>query len=140
MKSIAVIFLTILVVISCKSIELDPSNIVGKWRFSGITQYRSSVGTFGDWKIDKTYTNGSILEYTSDGRFLKDGKPGADCCTFGDKYSLSGNKISFTELSRSVYCASVNCYDCSTLTIEKINADSLILEVCYFKNKYVRVK
>ncbi len=140
MKAIKILFLTFLIIISCKSVELDPTSIVGKWKFTGITKYRNTGGTFGDWNIDKTYSDGSIFEYTSGGRFLKNGKSGAECCTFGDKYSLSGNKISFTEFSRSDYCASVSCYNCSDIIIEKIDADSLILSECYRKNKYVRVK
>lgn len=140
MKSLTILFFTILVVFSCKSVEPDPTNIVGKWKFTGIYQSLSSGGNFGDWQKSITISANPILEFTNNGYFLKDGKSGAECCTFGDKYSFSGNKISFTELSRSDYCARVNCYNCTNVIIEKIDADSLILNECYRKNKYVRVR
>lgn len=140
MKSITILLFLLLVITSCKSVELDPTNIVGKWKFTDIYQSKSSSGNFGNWQKSITISGNPILEFTKNGYFLKDGKPGAECCTFGDKYNLSGNKISFTELSRSPSCKLINCYNCVEVIIEKIDADSLILNECYLKNKYVRVK
>jgi hypothetical protein len=140
MKSILLSIIILWFITSCKSVELDPTNIVGKWKFTGIYQSRRSGGNFGDWQKSITISGNPILEFTNNGYFLKDGKSGAECCTFGDKYSLSGNKISFIELSQSASCGLVNCYNCVDVIIEKVDADSLILNECYHKNKYVRVK
>jgi hypothetical protein len=139
MKKSPLFILIFLILISCKSSEIDPTSIIGKWEFTGITQYNKFDGTFSPWRVNPTFVAvpNSFWEFTKDGYFFRNGKPGAECCSGGNKYSVSGNKISFTE---TLGCPNVSCLACGGWQIEKIDVDTLILDECYGKNKYVRKK
>ena len=141
MKIISLITFTILIMISCKSIHIDPNGIIGKWQFTGIAQHQNSDGNWTPWRVNPTLlkTNPSIFEFTNDGYFLRNGKNGADCCFFGNKYTVKEHKISFSE---TLNCPNVDCSaraDC--LLIKEIKGDTLILEYCgNLRNKLVRIK
>jgi hypothetical protein len=139
MKKSPLFIFIFLMIISCKSSEIDPTSIVGKWAFTGITQSNKFDGTFGPWRVNPTFVAvpNSFWEFTKDGCFFRNDKPGAECCSGGNKYNVSGKKISFTE---TLACPNVNCLACSGWQIEKVDADTLILDQCYGKNKYVRIK
>jgi hypothetical protein len=126
-----------LLLIACTSKEdIAPTTIVGKWAPTYITQTKNADGTFDAWHTINTLVALPVYEFTSDGRFLRDGQPGGACCSSGNKYSLSGNKIIFDE--RPI-CPTVKCALCDWTIIE-IKSDTLILEECNVRNKYLKIK
>jgi len=143
MKAIA-IFISILLV-ACTSkedsltiLDVVNINIVGKWAPTYLTQTKNADGTFGEWHQINTFVALPVYEFTNDGQFLTDGKPGANCCFAGNKYSVAVNKISFTE---AIYCPNAICVNCpASWTITEIKGDTLILEECTTRNKYVKIK
>lgn len=62
MKSIIILFLLFLVIISCKSNEISPADIVGKWK---------SISQILEHDINGNYVLQpiSIIEFTSDRQF-----------------------------------------------------------------------
>lgn len=135
MKFITLIIAIIL--IACTSREdIAPQSILGKWAPTYITQTRQADGTFDAWHTINTFMALPVLEFTSGGKFLRDGQPGGACCSSGNKYSVSGDKILFDE--RPV-CPTVKCalFD---WTIIEIKGDTLILEEFITRNKYVKTK
>jgi hypothetical protein len=129
MKSIIIVCFTFLVITSCKSIEINPTDIIGKWQPQYFIPYNSKDDTRGKaFPIDSLSKN-YIIEFTNDNKFLINGKPGGSCCSAGDKYSISGNEINFSELSLRG-CQNVFCANCSKWTIEKLDSETLILEEC----------
>ena len=135
-------FITLIIavfIIACTSKEdIAPQSIVGKWAPTYITQTRQADGTFDAWHTINTFVALPVLEFTSDGRFLRDGQPGGACCSSGNKYSVSGDKIIFDDMP---FCANVLCIACPTgWIINEIKGDTLILETCNVRNKYVKTK
>jgi hypothetical protein len=128
----------VLLLIACKSKEdIAPTTIVGKWAPTYISQNRQADGTFSAWYTINTFAALPVYEFTSDGRFLIDGKSGESCCSSGSKYSVSENKINFTE--RAI-CPNVKCPICENWSIVEIKGDTLILDECFTRNKYTKVK
>ncbi len=125
--------------IACTSKEgITPTNsIVGKWAPTYLTQSKQANGTFGAWGTIATFAPLPVYEFTNDGRFLRDGKPGGACCASGNKYSVAGSKIKFDELPD--VCLTARCTVNDWIIIE-IKGDTLILEEYYARNKYVRNK
>ena len=137
MKNIALTILTVLSVIACKT-DIAPNVIVGKWLPTYITQTKNTDGTWEPFHKINTLVALPVYEFTSDGRFLRDGKDGADYCTSGNKYTIVDNKITFTERQT---CPTVKCISCENWTIIEIKNDTLILEECErVRNKFVRLK
>lgn len=141
MKTIASITLTIILFIACtskQSITPTSTDIVGKWSPTYITQTKNANGTYEPFHKINTFVALPIYEFTSDGRFLRDGKDGADCCTSGSKYMVTESKITFTE--RQI-CRGLMCISCENWVIMEIKDDTLILEECVrVRSKYVRIK
>lgn len=144
MKAIAIFFSILLVACTSKedSLLLSESSlnvsIVGKWAPTYFTQTKNADGTFGEWHRINTFVALPVYEFTSDGQFLTDGKPAANCCFAGNKYSVAVNKISFTETKN---CPEALCMACpSSWTISEIKGDTLILEECMARNKFVKTK
>jgi hypothetical protein len=137
MKAIAI--LASILLIACTSKEdIMPTNIVGKWTPTYLTQTKNADGNFGEWHRINTFVALPVYEFTNDGRFLTDGKPGASCCFAGNKFSISGNKIAFTEV---MACPNALCVACSAgWTINEIKGDTLVLEECNARNKYIKQK
>jgi hypothetical protein len=126
-----------LFLIACTSKEdITPASIVGKWSPTYITQTRQADGTFDAWHRINTFALLPVYEFTSDGRFLKDGKPGGECCLSGSKYSVSSNNIIFDD--RPI-CPTVKCASYDWAIIE-IKGDTLTLDEFRTRNKYVRLK
>ncbi len=136
MKSIIILFLLFLVIISCKSNEISPADIVGKWK---------SISQILEHDINGNYVLQpiSIIEFTSDRQFLNNGRLGAGCCYAGNKYTLSENKIIFIEQSDNG-CTKGVATDCDPCTkfwvVDKMEGDTLIFTMCSTKRKYVKVK
>ncbi len=131
-----------LLLIACTSKEdIAPTTIVGKWAPTYITQTKQADGTFDAWHTIYTLVALPVYEFTSDGRFLKDGKSGADACNIaGNKYHLStsGKEILFSEFLDSKTVPA--CIACNGWKFEFIKGDTLILDECYSRNKYIKTK
>lgn len=132
-----------LILLSCKTKEeINPNSLVNKWVATGQMQSKKADGTWSDWYVLQTFASvtPSIWEFTNDRKFLRDGKPAAECCFAGNRYAVSGNKITFTETATN--CANVLCYNCGTNYWEfsKPTDDTLILQQCITRNQFVRVK
>ncbi len=130
------LFVSILLM-ACSSKDVTPTTIVSKWSPTYITQNKQADGTFDAWHRINTLVALPVYEFTSDGLFLRDGKPGADCCSAGNKYGITDGKILFTE---RLICPTVLCLPCGNWTIDKLEGDTLILNECYARNKYVKTK
>ncbi len=123
--------------IACASKEdIAPNTIVGKWAPTYKVQSKQADGTFGPWGTINTLVALPVYEFTSDGQFLRDGKPGGKCCSSGDKYSVSGNKITF---DTPPICLTARCTIYDWIIVE-IKGDSLILEEYNLRSKYVKIK
>ena len=140
MKTKILIF--ILSVIACKT-EIDPTSIVGKWENTRIVQRKDSVGIWSKWKATINpgfgFTTNTLYQFTWDGRFFRDNKPGVLACRSGNRYVVSNNKITFSE--RDPIEARINCIDCSNWEIVEIKDDTLVLQECPgTRNKFVRIR
>lgn len=135
MKLITLIISLLLTACTSKE-DIAPTTIVGKWSPTYITQTKQADGTFDAWHTINTFVALPVYEFTSDGRFLRDGQPGGACCASGNKYSVSENKIIFDD--RPI-CPLVKCalYDWAII---EIKGDTLILEEYNARSKYVRIK
>ncbi|MEA5257073.1 hypothetical protein VB264_04695 [Arcicella aquatica] len=140
-KILVLMILCFFSLISCKSdIATEPKSIVGKWIATGQMQTKNTDGGWSDWYVPQTLVAVpvSIWEFTSDGRFLRDGKAGGTCCFAGNKYLVSGNKISFTELASP--CAAVFCMNCNNWSFEFTNKDTLVLKECFSRSKFYKTQ
>ena len=85
--------------IACKSNEINPSNIIAKWESVGTFQSQNTDGTWSPWQVNEILCicggNDFAYEFTSDGKFWRSGRPGADCCNSGNKYRVANNEIIF---------------------------------------------
>jgi hypothetical protein len=138
MKS-TTLFLSLLLLActSKESITPTSTDIVGKWSPTYFTSTKNADGTWEPFQKINTFVALPVYEFTSDGRFLKDGKSGASCCSAGDKYLVENNKITF---SQQLACATV-CLPCDNWAVIEIKSDTLILEECArVRNKFVRIK
>ena len=138
MKIIALTVISILSIIACKT-DIDPTSIVGKWSPTYITQSRLANGTYEAFHKINTLVALQTYEFTSGGRFFRDGKPGASICRSGNRYEVANNKITFSEKHPDE--ALVNCIPCDNWAVIDIKNDTLILEECKtVRNKFVRIK
>lgn len=136
MKTISILFFTILFVISCKTSDINPSDIIGKWKPAYITQNKQADGTFDAWHTINTLVALPMYEFTNDGQFLKNGQPGADCCSSGNNYRVINNEIIFFDL---LNCPTVSCGGYPKWIIIEIKGDTLILEKYNIRNKFVKI-
>ena len=142
-KSFVILAFFFLWIFSCKTkedIEPNPTGLVGKWVDTGRMQSQNADGTWSYWYVLETFAAVpvSIWEFTSDGRFLRDGKAGAECCFAGNKYAVSGNEITFSELAQP--CMGIFCINCKNWSYELTDSNTLILNECYVKKEYHRMK
>lgn len=127
-----------LLLIACTSKEdIAPTTIVGKWAPTYMLQNKNADGSWGDWATINTLIALPVIEFTNDGRYLTDGKPGANCCYAGNKYSISGNIIDFTE---RLGCPNVDCIPYAGWIIYSLKDDTLILEINNTRSKYTKTK
>jgi hypothetical protein len=138
MKLITLIISLLLMACTSKDSITPTTGIVGKWSPTYTTQTKNADGNWEPFYIINTLVALPVYEFTSDGRFLRDGKDGADCCTSGNKYTIANNIITFTE--RQI-CPTVKCILCENWAVIEIKNDTLILEECArVRNKFVRIK
>ncbi len=127
-----------LLLIACTSKEdIAPTTIVGKWAPTYMLQNKNADDSWGDWVTINTLIALPIIEFTNDGRYLTNGKPGANCCYAGNKYSISGNIIDFTE---RLGCPNVDCIPYAGWIIYSLKDDTLILEINNTRSKYIKTK
>lgn len=142
MKIFFLSLISFFVLLSCKSKEeIAPNGLEGKWVATGLTQSMNQDSTWSAWRVNPTLANvtPSVWEFTNNGKFLRDGKPAAECCFAGNRYDVTGNKITFTE---GPDCSNVYCYNCGNNYWEfsKSTDDTLIIQQCFTRNQFVRVK
>ena len=137
MKKLLFLLTFLVTLVACTSSDITPTEIVGKWAPSYMIQTKNTDGTWGDWTTINTLIALPVIEFTSNGRFLTDGKPGANCCYAGNKFSISGNVINFTE---QLSCPTVSCATNSGWIIYSLKNDTLVIEMYNTRNKYVKNK
>ncbi len=116
-------------------LKITASSLVGKWSPTYLTLMPS-----GQFEQINTFAALPEIEFTANGKFLSDGKPGADCCGFvGNSYQLNENKIKFSDFKT---CPEVTCIAmvCEGWVAESIENDTLTLKDCFGTSKYVRTK
>ncbi len=117
--------------------QKNANSLVGKWN---PTYLQKTKDPNAQWTTINTLVALPTIEFTADGKFLSDGKPGADCCGFvGDNYTFSNNKITFSGFRP---CPDVLCVAavCDGWKVESIVNDTLTLESCFNLSKFVRAK
>jgi hypothetical protein len=133
---IATLFVSLLL-IACTSKDITPSEIVGKWAPSYMIQTKNADSTWGDWTTINIFIASPVIEFTSDGRYLTNGQPGANCCYAGNKFSISGNTINFME---QLSCPNISCVTNSGWIIYSLKDDTLILEISNIRSKFTKSK
>ena len=133
-------FISILL-IACKSNDINPSDIIGKWESVGTFQSKNTDGTWSAWRVNETFCiwgeNDLAYEFTSDGKFLRNGQSSADCCNAGNKYHIANNEIIFSDF---LACPTVKCGKPQNWIIIEIKNDTLILEKYSVRSKYTKNK
>ena len=127
----------IITLIACKSDAIVPEKLVGRWSHAYQAQYKTSDGTWGPWNTFVTITAIPPIEFTAKGAFLRDDKPGAECCAAGNRFTVLNNTIVFSEV---MSCPQMSCLPCSKWEIPRLDSDTLVLEMCSVRNKYARIK
>ncbi|WP_337040755.1 hypothetical protein [Emticicia sp. 17c] len=124
---------------ACQPKAIVPAKLIGEWNPTYQIQERTTDGTWGPWTTISTFAALPSIEFTADGRFLREGKEGADCCYAGNRFTVSDNTIFFTEFKS---CPQVRCANCTTWQINRLEADTLVIEACDIgpRSKYARKK
>ena len=136
MKPIILILSFLLIACASKE-DITPSSIIGKWAPTYMLQNKNPDGSFGAWYSINTFAPLPVYEFTNDGRFLLDGKPGASCCNSGNSYYVLKNEIIFSDL---LSCPTVKCAGLPKWKIIEIKNDTLILEGYNGRSKHVKIK
>lgn len=137
MKLLFVAFIMALVLDTCQSDSISPKELIGVWNPAYQIQNKNPDGTWGQWLTINTLIALPPMEFTIDGKFLRDGKPGAACCSAGNKYTVKDNTIIFSDF---MSCPNIRCMDCSKWVINQLDFEILVIEVCDSRSKYVRGK
>jgi hypothetical protein len=137
MKKIYFAFGIVITLIACKSDAIVPEKLIGEWNPAYQIQYKTSDGIWGSWTTFNTFAALPPIEFTAKGNFLRDGKPGAECCTAGNKFTVSSNTIIFSDL---MSCPQMSCLPISKWEIQRLDADTLVVEMASTRSKYSRSK
>lgn len=137
MKSLITIFGLAFILFACDSSKIKPKDLIGEWEHTYQIQTKNADGTWSAWSFITVYVALSNIEFTRDGKFLRGGQPGADCCSAGNLYTVNKNVITFSDF---LSCPQVRCMDCHEWTINSLEDDTLVLESCNTRTKYVRAK
>ena len=122
---------------ACQKDAVVPEKLVGVWNHAYQTQNKKSDGTWGPWTTFVTITAIPPIEFTANGRFLRDGKEGAECCTAGNRFTVVNEKIIFSDVKS---CPPMSCLPCSEWGIPRLDSDTLVVEECMNRSKYFRSK
>lgn len=136
MKRLLVTLATSISLFACKSDVVTPEKLVGKWHHTNQMQYRTADG----WSPWNTYVNITAIppiEFTAKGNYLRDGKPGAECCTAGNKFKVVNNVVVFSDV---IDCPQMSCMPCREWSLLKLDSDTLVVESCNSRIKYARIR
>ncbi|MBA4853594.1 hypothetical protein [Emticicia sp. BO119] len=122
---------------ACEAKIIIPEKLIGKWNPTYYIQNKTPDGNWGSWIIINTLVPLPTIEFSAKGRFLTDGKDGAECCYAGNRFSVSNNIITFTDTKS---CPQMSCTNCFQWLIQRLDSDTLVLEVCKTRSKYVRAE
>ncbi len=125
------------IISSCKSDVIVPEKLNGIWNHAYQVQYKTQDGTWGPWNSFVTIAAIPPIEFTAKGKFLRDGKPGAECCTAGNKFTVLNNTIIFSDL---MSCPQMSCLPTSRWEITRLDTDTLVVEAASVRSKYSRAK
>jgi hypothetical protein len=137
MKPLYTLLGIVLFFIACEADIIIPEKLLGKWDPTYQIQTKTSDGNWGPWTIINTLVPLPTIEFTPKGRFLTDGKDGGDCCYAGNKFTVSNNIITFSDIKS---CPQMSCSNCIQWGIQRLDSDTLVLEACNTRSKYVRAK
>lgn len=137
MKQLLATLSIIIVLGACNSNHISPKELVGRWSPTYQVQKKNTDNSWSQWSAIDTTRELPDIEFTIDGKFLVDGKPGAACCSSGNKYAVSGNIIVFSEF---VDCPNFRCMPCYEWQIKELDAQTLVLESCNMRHKYTKAK
>ncbi len=132
------IFLGLVITLNrCDSDSVSPVKLIGKWNPTCQQQGKNDDGSWKPWTTVNKLEAIPQMEFTTDGKFLTDGTDFTNCCYPIGNYTLSRNIIEF---EAQKICVSGLCVDCKKWIIDSLDSDTLILQSCTSRNKYVRVK
>src|SRR6218665_3223965 len=97
MKKLLITLTSSLAIFACKSDTVVPEKLVGKWFHTNQVQYRTA-DSWGVWNTLINITAIPPIEFTAKGDYLRDGKPGAECCTAGNKFKVLNNVVIFSDV------------------------------------------
>ena len=130
---------------ACTSVEVTPdkkiitessSFLIGKWLPTYLVQNSGET----KWSRIETLVALPTYEFTSEGKFLVNGKATEDCCPrIGKTYSAKDGQITFSDFNS---CPNVMCialaYD--PWKFSQGTGDTLILQETTSRAKYIRAK
>lgn len=137
MKTFIKLFVFVFAFAACQKDAVVPEKLIGKWNHTYQMQIKTTDGTWSSWQIITTFAALPQIEFTSNGRFLSDGKEGADCCYAGNKFKVVNEKIIFSDLKS---CPYASCMPCTEWGIPRLDSDTLVVESCMTRAKYSRAK
>ena len=95
--SISTVFIVLF--ISCKNgNDIEPKNLIGQWR----PTYEIFNDSTQKWEVILSYMLLPNIEFTSDGKFLINNRPGSegDCCGYiGSQYKVENNMVIFSNFA-----------------------------------------
>ncbi len=137
MKTFTKIFMFAFAFAACQKDAVVPEKLVGKWNHTYQIQTKTTDGSWSQWQYISTFAALAPIEFTANGRFLRDGKDGAECCSAGNKFTVVNEKIIFSDLKS---CPYASCMPCSEWGIPRLDTDTLVVESCGTRVKYSRAK
>ena len=115
------------------------NEIIGKWSPTYLQSTKNTNGQWSNFERINTFVALPDLEFKSDGSFLSAGKPGAACCYAGNKYTIyNNNTLKFSE--KASCQPNSTCQECPSWVLEFISTDSLIIEQCNLRSKFIKIK
>ena len=121
--SISTVFIVLF--ISCKNgNDIEPKNLIGQWR----PTYEIFNDSTQQWEVIQTYMLLPNIEFTSDGKFLINNRPGSegDCCGYiGSQYKVENNMVIFSNFGTP--CLNALCLNstCKGWSIKKLSEETL---------------
>jgi hypothetical protein len=138
MKTIIILILGIGIMMGCKSDNISPVEIEGKWNNSYQIQTKVAKGKWSEWTTINTLVALPTLEFTNDAKILWDSKQSDYCCVPRTYKIKDGNILTYT--SGTFNCELALCVAYKDWVIEKITSDTLEINQFYTKVRYLRAK
>lgn len=131
--------------VACASIEVSPTTkatsytatfLIGKWAPAYSVQNSGET----KWTTIQTFAALPTYEFTSEGKFLINGKATEECCfRIGKSYSVKDGEITFSDFNS---CPNVACIALAYAPWKCAQGagDTLILQETTTRAKYIRMK